>query len=778
AEADRAMRQYASLRPDDFPRRRGFAEALAGAGQLDPAIRHYQELLASSSAADADLLRALAQLHERAGNPHQALQLYLRAIDGPRPPDPELHLKAARLYRRTSRPEESLRWYRSYLDSAADPVGRNMAGTELAEALLDAGDPAAALAQARSVQAEAPMDAASLLIAARAASQSNQPRLAAGYLEALGELRPLARAEKTWLAGQLRAAGNAQEALILYNRILVEGPSADPEILEAAGDLRADSGDFAGALKAYLQLQSLEPDPRRSAKIAWVAAGAGQIDSAGPAYSDYLQARPDDVGVRLDAARFLAASGNFGRAIEYYERVVSLRGPEGLRLELALSCLGARRYGDAETWAREALQHGEREDRSRITLAQSLHLQGNSREADRVLREMLIPTPQRPEATAWLARVAMALDRHLESFRLSERALHLGASEPGELWMLHGEAARKRADYGRARAALERAAGAGFDPVRLNAARENLRVGLRPSASVPFSINEDSNELLLAQAGISALLRLTPGIPLTAQFLIGELKQRGARFTRTAGMVAIPQVFVTPELGLHLRAGMEDYRSGGSLFVWEAGGRYFFRDTSEIGVSGLRESLWSGYDRREPREFNRVTGLEALGPDFHVHTVRAYIDKASGGGRRLRLESGASGYQDGNDRVFLYGHYQVPLSDRAGNWTVVAPNLYFETFTDRSPSYFSPDRFVTLGGMLHTIRRAPDNRWRVEGEVNPRLVSSDGRQGFGIHAVLDFSVLAGPVELGAGGFVFYEELNDYWLWRISGGIRVPVGRTR
>jgi hypothetical protein len=139
-----------------------------------------------------------------------------------------------------------------------------------------------------------------------------------------------------------------------------------------------------------------------------------------------------------------------------------------------------------------------------------------------------------------------------------------------------------------------------------------------------------------------------------------------------------------------------------------------------------------------------------------------------------RFEPGIEKFQDGNRRTFAYLHFEIPTANSPRNWTVIRPNVFFETFRDRQPGYFSPRRHLTLGTMWHTIRRYA--RWEVESEINPQLLLTDGAVGAGGHGVFNVAAKVGPTSLSGGAFIFWDGLEDHLQWRLAGRVGVPLAR--
>ena len=191
-------------------------------------------------------------------------------------------------------------------------------------------------------------------------------------------------------------------------------------------------------------------------------------------------------------------------------------------------------------------------------------------------------------------------------------------------------------------------------------------------------------------------------------------------------------------------------------------------------MSVHRDSLWSDQDRRDPRQFNRILDLAGLGPAFHVTGASAFVDRVVGPTQAVRVEAAGDRFQDGNSRTSVYGHYQFVTANKPGQWTALRPNVYWERYEDKSPLYFSPKAFVSVGNMWHTIREHPG--WRVEAELNPKATWYDRRAGFAMHGLLDATRAVGPATIGGGGFVLYDQRSDYWAWRLAAHVGLRLGQ--
>jgi tetratricopeptide (TPR) repeat protein len=772
-----ALDRYLEMRPGHHPPRRRLAEALSRLGNLDEAITHYERLLAANPT-DPALLTELGILYESSGKLEQAVPFYTRAIETSAEPDAELFLRLGRLHRWDSRPEEAALSYQNWAQlkggwsPALDPVR-----AELAEALVDSGRADQALPHLEAILERSPHNETALLLAARAATQLEQPAPAVQYLEELSCLRELEPTEQLWLADLYRAVDRSEESLLLYESVMrdIETPSA--ATVETLGDLRREVGDDRGALSAYQRLDHAAGSARLLLKIAGSAAAAGEIDVAKDAYEEYLADHPREVSPRLEAARFLVQAGLADRALELYREVLELGGAEDLRFtELARAALAAEEFGEAEIWARQAIAAEEETPQADIALAQSLHLQGETKEAETVLLEVLEEARQDSEALAWLGYFAIAQDRHLKAYNFFEQAIAAGAVDAASLHLWQGKAAHERRDYLRAAKAYDRADASGIHRLELRAAREELASATVPELGVPASFFSDSNDLRLKGAGLSVGIWTGKAASLQVELGGVEVSQNDTSFTRTVASLEIDNVFAGPRLQFSGRLGIEDYRDAPNIGVGGLGIQYYYPGGSELGAGVARRSLWPAHDLREPRQFNRIIDLALLPPDFAVNSFSGYFDNRTEKDHYFRFWGGGSRFDDGNWQGSFYAHYQLPLETAYGHWTVLRPNLYLEGFKEKNVAYYSPGFHATLGTMIHTIQTS--DRWVFELEANPQLLVTDGELGFGVHGLADVGVEMGPTHLGGGLFVFYDQIDDYLMWRLAGRFSVHLGGRR
>ncbi len=682
-------------------------------------------------------------------------------------------LRLARLHRKAGRLAQAADHYRKFL-SGAKPSGEFwQARAEYAQVLMDSGHPEASYDEILPVADRLPRSPDVLLTAARASSQSGRPQQAVDYLERLSRLKPLSFEQRIWLAGQYRAAGQRETALTLYEKLLVNQTAPPMEILESIGDLRLDTGDSKGAMEAYGRICT-QPEPRRYEdcpphvilKIARAAAASHEDMTARGAYSAYCLLRPEESDASLEAARYLSSIGEAREALEHYENVASRRGSEGLRLELARACLAAEHFHCGERYAREALDHQEGDRReARLLLGQSLLSRGEAMQSMEEFQTLRRDHPTDPEVHAWLAQAAAALDCHRQAYEEFGRAMDLGAPDRADLSLLQGRSASRRMDYARAMSSYDAARKAGAESRLVDQGEAVVREATPVTLGGAFMAYGDSNDVHLEQGGVTGSFWVKKAAQLTLQVMRGRLDQHETSYDRTVGRLAWDHLFLSPALETHGFLGVEAFDGEGSTFTGQWGLKYTFLDSSQAGFALNRETFWSVQDLRDPRQYNRIIRLDLLPPDFILQGGSVFLDKVFlPSHAHWFVRAGGESYDGESERFFGYSHFQIPLKESDKFWLAVKPNVYFESFQDESPAYFSPSSHFSLGTLIHSIVRQPN--WNFEAEVNPQMLMTEGNAGFGIMGAADLNVNLGPCWLGVGAFTFYDQPEEYWSWRV------------
>jgi hypothetical protein len=327
----------------------------------------------------------------------------------------------------------------------------------------------------------------------------------------------------------------------------------------------------------------------------------------------------------------------------------------------------------------------------------------------------------------------------------------------------------------------------------LGRARQELAERMRPHVGLLGTLFTDRNDISLYQGGMYGRTTVLNNLDVYAQAMTGWINQQTDEGRPKSGLrrntveLGVRQWFVTPQVVLWGGGLLEDFdlhddgdaapgtRLGvdkRQLWGGRIGGKYLFAGGSEVGLEGRRESIWQEHNRFDVRLFNRVVDISKMHPDMAINKLHGFVDAVTLPEHRLRVELGAEDFADDNFRHWAYAHYQIPvLRSVDKQWTVLRPNLFYESVRKDRDAYYSPDSHVTLGMMVHAIREY--ERLIIEGEVNPQLLWTKDHDGerstdVGIHGLLKLSLKLGPDwRVGIGGFG-YADTDDYWLLRGTG----------
>ncbi len=305
------------------------ARALANhVGDLNEAIRCYQQVI-SVQPARADVLEAIADLHEANDRPDEAVEALARLLELTEDPAKKLRLcqRAARLLEGSASREEALSWYRRMLD--IEP-GNDKALASLRRHYEENGD------------------AAGLLDVLRADLQRTEGARAKSRLSAR-----IAQVELTKENNPDAAKQAALQAL-----------QWDPSNLEAAvllGDVEFDLGNYAAAAEYFEELSTrIDALPTDEAVRVLRRLGQARTRADIPQPNGGLELAeamltllPNDPQALADAAAACFEHGSPERSVELHTRLLSedaapsnLRESGELRFRLGESL---RRAGDFET---------------------------------------------------------------------------------------------------------------------------------------------------------------------------------------------------------------------------------------------------------------------------------------------------------------------------------------------------------------------------------------------------------------------------------------------
>ncbi len=187
-------------------------------------------------------------------------------------------------------------------------------------------------------------------------------------------INPQSATAHGWLAEYLLALGERDQARVELQQALDLDPAAD-RMVQLAGDLSYEDGDFPKAASWYRQLQTLRPIPEPvGERLARCCLEIGQPQGA----VDLLASRKMlDTAPRLVLGRSLARLGRWDKARD----VLRAADPASRTLELDYYLANAHaacaEYGDAERLFTPLLAHREWKDRVNRCLAHVRVLQGD-----------------------------------------------------------------------------------------------------------------------------------------------------------------------------------------------------------------------------------------------------------------------------------------------------------------------------------------------------------------------------------------------------------------
>lgn len=319
----------------------------------------------------------------------------------------------------------------------------------------------------------------------------------------------------------------------------------------------------------------------------------------------------------------------------------------------------------------------------------------------------------------------------------------------------------------------------GAAPEVLDVERARLAEALKHQAGVFANWVEESHDITIWQAGGEGRAWLTPELPLDVQLIYGTVAQSlddqpRVTIDRTLLSAEIPEYFFSPAWAIHGRVSYEDFTSTVDDDLWGGamGLMYRTESLSSFEVQGQRESFWSRYDRHDPRTFPRVSRITGNQPNFSVDTIAAKADLTTLIDQRVLLSGAYSEYEDDNEQLSLYAHYQwAALRKGDERWTALRPSLYYEHFSEQAELYYSPDYHLTLGLSGHHVHRFAE-RSELELEVTPFILfrdqtGDDTEREIGIHGAAELQVPFDPVVLALGTSGYYET-GEYWIYRVIG----------
>ncbi|MEM9881961.1 MAG: tetratricopeptide repeat protein [Planctomycetota bacterium] len=429
--AAKASAYRAADRPDDG--RAVFADRLAALGDDATAADHLQ----------------LARYENATGRTDAAVAAYRRAVDRGGDAAPAARRELGDVLFNAGRHEEAVAVYRGLFASAED-ADRQVLGARYAEALIRAGQYAAAGGVLDDLEPTATVDALRAVLAG-AEGRTDEALQMANRSIAKDDRNPAAYVQRA----RLLAADpeRLRDAMNDLDRALAIDPGQVAALtLQAQLHLRAEE-----PRRAIFSLRTLlEQTPGNNAarrQLAELYLREGRVNDAADLIDAALEREPDNPGWTLLGANLAAARGDTAAAAPAYESILE-------------------RFPDADVLGRLATLHLQADDPGRARDVLDAHPQlvaddpvlqglrgaalaglGQAEAAERIFTLALQRSTTRGQATAVLRQMIVALGQE-PAFALADRVE--GLTDPSWVGLFAAEAAMAGGDYEAARARLSR----------------------------------------------------------------------------------------------------------------------------------------------------------------------------------------------------------------------------------------------------------------------------------------------------------------------------------
>ncbi|HET9531734.1 MAG TPA: tetratricopeptide repeat protein [Blastocatellia bacterium] len=286
----------------------------------------------------------------------------------------------------------------------------------LGQVLLDQGKTEEAERElARAVELDPKLSGVRLYLAS-ALIKSNQPARAAEHLRAAidqGEASPLTFA----LFGvALERSGKADEAFSAYSRAIEMDPD-NATAREGRGRMLEARNDIQKAIEDYTAAYRAQPTPDFALKLAQMHARAGQPQAAIQIYRAHLRERPDDMAVRTEMIRLMAATGQAEEAEREIERLVSARPTDSDLLALAGDIFFKDKPELAASYYRRSVEADATRNNARVQLGAALVRSMQYEQAVPVLETAVSSEPENYVAHANLATAFFKLKQYPQAAR-------------------------------------------------------------------------------------------------------------------------------------------------------------------------------------------------------------------------------------------------------------------------------------------------------------------------------------------------------------------------
>lgn len=279
-----------------------------------------------------DMLALLARCQMRVGQTHQAVTAYGKIVSL-QPRSARGHVGMADVYLQTNELDLAQRSISRALELSP---GLPEAQAQAVLLALRRNRPDAALAVARSVQAERPTETTGLMMEGEVEMRrSNWSAAAAAYRKAVDKLPTTASAGKLYSA--LVLGGKAADAEQFGNGWLRAHPT-DGSLLYLMGSLAQSRGDGATAVRRYRQLLALQPDNAAALNNLAMQLIAEHQPGAVALAERAVQAAPTLPAMLDTLAQAQAQDNNLGAAVAAQRKAVAL-APEAADFRFSLAQL-------------------------------------------------------------------------------------------------------------------------------------------------------------------------------------------------------------------------------------------------------------------------------------------------------------------------------------------------------------------------------------------------------------------------------------------------------
>ncbi|HSE97971.1 MAG TPA: tetratricopeptide repeat protein [Blastocatellia bacterium] len=272
----------------------------------------------------------------------------------------------------------------------------------LGQTLLDLGKTREAERElARAVELDPKMTGVRIYLAS-ALLKSNEPARAAEHLRTAIDQGESGSLMYALLGVALERTGKIDDAFSAYSRS-IEIEAGNATAREGRGRILEGRDDIQKAIEDYTAAYRAQPSPDLALKLAEMHARAGQPQAAIQIYRGHLREKPDDMAVRAEMIRLMAASGQAEDAEREIERLVSARQTDAKLLTLAGDIFFQEKPELAAGYYRRAVEADATHTHAKVQLGAALVRSMQYEQAIPVLQAALSSEPENYVAHANLA---------------------------------------------------------------------------------------------------------------------------------------------------------------------------------------------------------------------------------------------------------------------------------------------------------------------------------------------------------------------------------------